>query len=43
MENKNQEALEKGYGQIHVTSADVGILVASNAIIIDNNSINSSA
>lgn len=35
MENKNQEALEKGYGQIHVTSADVGILVASNAIIID--------
>lgn len=30
-----QEALKKGYGQIHVTAADVGILVASNAIILD--------
>ncbi len=37
MENNNAEALKKGYGEIHVTQQDVGILVASNAIIIDEN------
>lgn len=33
--NEIEEAKEKGYGKIHVTSNDIGILVASNAIIVD--------
>lgn len=35
MNNDEKEALKKGYGQIHVTNADKGILVASNAILLD--------
>lgn len=36
MENNNSEALKKGYGAIHLTQQDLGILVAANAIIIDD-------
>ena len=35
MGQNNDEALKKGYGNIHVTEKDKGILVASNALIFD--------